>query len=390
MEKFADLTPYLSGANVRKYPNLAAIPTGGWQSAAWEDKIYGFPCWTSGNSFTGVLYYRGDVFESKGITPARSACGRPVSLGAELTSKAAGVYAFDMLWISVQQIFKAPPNGPGDFVIRTARCSPASTPRSSSPRWSSPTSCQVRLRPPERGGRRHQRRQAALLVRQGARDVRRNRCLELSDATSGQGANPRYVRAAFDVFSTTAPPPTIALGNSSGMTSYLSKSLSKTQIEEILELANYLAAPFGSYEYTLINYGVEGTDYTMTSTGPSYTKQGDNESSEAIYQQFVTPQSADQNFGSRRDPGLLRLAGQRGQARVQADVLEHEHHRSLAVPDGVQHGRARRHREPGDLRPRPWATSRPRWRTGRSPAARRCSTGTPPTSTTSTATVPDI
>ena len=40
-EKFADLTPYLSGSNIRKYPNLAAIPTGGWQAAAWDDKKIG-------------------------------------------------------------------------------------------------------------------------------------------------------------------------------------------------------------------------------------------------------------------------------------------------------------------------------------------------------------
>ena len=82
------------------------------------------------------------------------------------------------------------------------------------------------------------------------------------------------------------------------MTSYLSKSLSASQIEEILAVANYLAAPYGSYEYTLINYGVEGVDYTMASAGPTYTKQGDNEANQAIYQQLVTPQSAVTNFGA--------------------------------------------------------------------------------------------
>jgi putative aldouronate transport system substrate-binding protein len=48
----------------------------------------------------------------------------------------------------------------------------------------------------------------------------------------------------------------------------------------------------------MINYGVEGTDYTMASSGPSYTKQGDNEANQAIYQQLVTPQSAVSNFGA--------------------------------------------------------------------------------------------
>ena len=40
--------------------------------------------------------------------------------------------------------------------------------------------------------------------------------------------------------------------------SYLNKSLTKSQIEECLRIANYLAAPFGSYEYTLVNFGAPG------------------------------------------------------------------------------------------------------------------------------------
>jgi putative aldouronate transport system substrate-binding protein len=120
---------------------------------------------------------------------------------------------------------------------------------------------------------------------------------DAADATSGQAANKSYQRAGFDVFSSDGSTPTVFMEASSGMTSYLNKNLSPSQIEECLEIANYLAAPYGSYEYTLINYGVEGVDYTMTSAGPAYTKQGDNEANQAIYQQLVTPQSAVTNAG---------------------------------------------------------------------------------------------
>jgi putative aldouronate transport system substrate-binding protein len=298
-EKFADLTPYLSGSNIRKYPNLAAIPTGGWQAVAWEDKIYGFPCWTSGNSFTNLLYYRSDVFKSKGMNPSDVTTSDDLySLGAELTSKSAGVYAFDIIWGSIQQIFKAPPNGPGEFIIQNGKVltgydAPEFT-RGAQLRLQAH---QVRLRPPERARRRHERRQAALLVRPGARRDRRLRRLGHGGRAVGprreQGLRPRGLRPVL-LGRLHADHP---LGNSSGMTSYLSKSLSKTQIEEILELANYLAAPYGSYEYTLINYGVEGVDYTMASAGPTYTSQGNNEASQAIYQQLVTPQSAVTNTG---------------------------------------------------------------------------------------------
>lgn len=300
VEKFADLTPYLSGSNIRKYPNLAAIPTGGWQSAAWEDKIYGFPCWTSGNTFTGVLYHRGDVFKSKGIDPSQVKSADDLyALGAELTSKTAGVYAFDLLWYSIQQIFAAPPNGPGEFVIKSGKVVSAydTDEFAAALAYAYKIAKSGYMHPSAVAGDTNDSKQrfwsGKVLIESDGTGA-----WNLADNTSGQGANPAYVRSAFNVFASDGSTPKIALGNSSGMTSYLNKSLSKTQIEEILELANYLAAPFGSYEYTMINYGIEGSDYTMTSTGPSYTKQGDNEANQAIYQQLVTPQSAVSNFGA--------------------------------------------------------------------------------------------
>lgn len=297
--KFADLTPYLSGSNVRKYPNLAAIPTGGWQAAAWDDKIYGFPCWTSGNSFTNLLFYRADVFKAKGINPAEVTTSDDLyALGPELTSKTAGVYAFDLIWGAVQQIFKAPLNGPGEFVIQNGKVLTGYD----APEFIEALNFAYKLtksgymHPNALAGDTNDAKQRfwsgqALIESDGSG------AWDLADAESGQGANKAYVRSAFDIFSSDGSTPTIPLGNSSGMTSYLSKNLSSTQIEEILELANYLAAPYGSYEYTLINYGVEGADYTMTSAGPTYTSQGNNEANQAIYQQLATPQSAVTNTG---------------------------------------------------------------------------------------------
>ena len=299
VERFADLTPYLSGSNIRKYPNLAAIPTGGWQAAAWEDKIYGFPCWTSGQTFAGLLFYRGDVFKSKGIDASQVTTSDDLyALGAELTSKAAGVYAFDILWPSVQQIFKAPPNGSGDFIVQDGKVltgydAPEFLPALE---FAYKLAKSGYVHPDAIGGDTNDAKQrfwsGKVLVTfdgSGAWDA--------SDATSGQGANLGYVRSGFNVFSNDGSTPTIALENSSGMTSYLNRNLSSTQIEELLGIANYLAAPYGSYEYTLVNYGVEGTDYTVTSAGPTYTKQGDNEANMAIYEQLVTPQSAVTNTG---------------------------------------------------------------------------------------------
>ena len=60
--------------------------------------------------------------------------------------------------------------------------------------------------------------------------------------------------------------------------SYLKKTDDDARIEELLKAANFLAAPFGTAEYQLINYGVEGTHYTLDASGlPVPTDQAQTE-----------------------------------------------------------------------------------------------------------------
>jgi putative aldouronate transport system substrate-binding protein len=79
--------------------------------------------------------------------------------------------------------------------------------------------------------------------------------------------------------------------------SYLNKSLSPDQIKECLRLANFFAAPFGSYEYNLLNYGVEGVHYTMGPDGPVRTKEGSNTAADGIYTFFGSAQYSIFNAG---------------------------------------------------------------------------------------------
>jgi putative aldouronate transport system substrate-binding protein len=108
--KFADLTGHLAGDAVKKYPHLAAIPSGGWQAGAWQNRLYGIPSFTTQANFAAALFYRKDVFQAKGIDPASvNSADTLFALGKELTSTSANVWAFDMLWLMLQQIFKVPP-----------------------------------------------------------------------------------------------------------------------------------------------------------------------------------------------------------------------------------------------------------------------------------------
>jgi putative aldouronate transport system substrate-binding protein len=111
------------------------------------------------------------------------------------------------------------------------------------------------------------------------------------DAQQGRAANPKYLRGAFKLFSADGSRPTIALGAATSELSYLNKRLSPDQIEECLRIANFLASPFGSYEYTLINFGVEGVDWKMGPNGPTYTSTGQKEANEVTYGFLAAPSS---------------------------------------------------------------------------------------------------
>jgi putative aldouronate transport system substrate-binding protein len=56
-------------------------------------------------------------------------------------------------------------------------------------------------------------------------------------------------------------------GSPANIFSFLKKNDDPAKIEELLAVADFLASPFGTEEYQLINYGVEGTHYTLDEHG---------------------------------------------------------------------------------------------------------------------------
>ncbi|HIT76577.1 MAG TPA: hypothetical protein IAA98_13415 [Candidatus Avipropionibacterium avicola] len=94
---FTDLTPYLSGDNVAKYPNLANHPSAAWDMCTVDGKIWGVtnPRVIAGN----LLMTRGDVLESKGIDmmPDLSDGEDFLDLCKEVTDRSKGVFAIGQI-----------------------------------------------------------------------------------------------------------------------------------------------------------------------------------------------------------------------------------------------------------------------------------------------------
>jgi putative aldouronate transport system substrate-binding protein len=271
--QLADLTPYLSGDNIKKYRNLAAIPSGAWQAGAWGNKIYGIPSFSSGFVIAGTTFYRRDILEAKGITADQvTSAADLMALGKELTDTKAGVWAFDDVWTYLFPFW----NVPNKWKVDSGKL----IHKYETPEFLEALDWHYRL---AKSGYMH----PDALAGQNANATTRfygGKALiagggtgtwNLSDYQSGSAADKNYRRGSFDIFSADGKSaPRTFLGNSTSIMSYLNVKLRKEQIEELLAVADYLAAPYGSAEYTMVNFGVEGVHHTMADGVPSYTDAG--------------------------------------------------------------------------------------------------------------------
>lgn len=293
--RLADLTTYLGGEAILEYPNLAALPSGAWQCGIWNNRLYGIPTNADSLGFAGALYHRKDLLDAKGITPNVKTADDFMALGQEINNPKGGVWAFDDLLVYLYQVFKVPLGGwyLENGKIKNAGEHPAML------------ECLAWANKIAKAGLVHPDAIAGVNTSNPSRFMAGKVFIEGggtsgmsgSDAKSGTAGKAGYRRAMFPVFSFDGSTPTIALGGSSGYLSYLNKNLSPAQIKECLRIANFFAAPFGSSEYNLLNYGVEGVHYTMGADGPVRTSEGSNTAADSIYGFFSTPQTAVYNAG---------------------------------------------------------------------------------------------
>jgi putative aldouronate transport system substrate-binding protein len=161
-----------------------------------------------------------------------------------------------------------------------------------------------------------------------------------ADAQKGQAADKDYTRASFDFFTAAGSgTPQVPLQAATAWTSYLSKGLSAKQIEECLRLANYFAAPFGSVEYNLLNYGVEGVDYTMASTGPQLTASGTKYAGSIVttYNFLVSPNNTTYNAGY---PAVTRAVASWGQRNAKHGYQPLFYELNVTVPNSLSSANA--------------------------------------------------
>ncbi|WP_229401713.1 extracellular solute-binding protein [Micromonospora okii] len=259
---FEDLTDHLRGDAAAKYPYLAALPTGAWEYSVWGGRLAAVPFPTDG-PFAWALFQRRDLVVKAGLA-APTSPAELHELGRELTDPAKGVWAFGSVFDMVQQFY----------------------------------GCQQTWRRKPGGGLEHKFEnpayRAALeftaklfadglvhpdtVASKGADEKQLFKAGKIIMFQDGLGAwqgvqgEQSKVLPSFDmqpvpVFGASGGPAVIWGSEKPIFFTFLRKGLGADRVDELLRVLNWCAAPFGSREFELREYGVEGKHFTRAADG---------------------------------------------------------------------------------------------------------------------------
>lgn len=287
--KFADLGPYLSGDKVKKYPNLANIPTGSWQMSVFGEKLRGLPM--PNPPIGNAIFYRKDLLDDLGAELPKSTDDL-LAFGKEYTDAKSKRWAFDDLWVGVQFIYGLPLDAPHYWQLKDGKL----VHKVELPEYREALAFTRKLYD---GGYVHPDAKAGKDADSKIRFTS-GQVLIYGDGTGAwygmvneqASANPKFDMQALDYFSPDGSAPKLWQGDMAGIFSFINKDLPSEKIEELLGIVDFAAAPYGTKEFMMVNFGVEGTDYDIKDGVPVRTKAGIAEAQPATYVFFASPPPA--------------------------------------------------------------------------------------------------
>ncbi|MEV0182832.1 extracellular solute-binding protein [Streptomyces sp. NPDC050625] len=277
--KFADLGPYLSGDAVKDYPNLAAVPTDAWRRCIFGGKLRGLPMPAS--YVTNIVpLYRKDIFDKEGYEIPRSA-DEFMALAKEITNARAKRWACtDMKWTAFNSFGvlsgSEKPLGwnlvDGKLVYRIE-----TQEYLEALEWTRKLFAAGVVHPDAKLGKSSATdpgpKFAAAEFLIYNQDISQWWSRTAEQATQ----NPDYKIWGMDIWGHDGGDPALFATQPANIFAFINKKASESVIRDALAVANVTAAPYGTEEYMLTNYGVEGTHYTVKNGVPTKTTQGNNE-----------------------------------------------------------------------------------------------------------------
>ncbi|WP_338687105.1 extracellular solute-binding protein [Streptomyces acidiscabies] len=274
--KFADLGPYLSGDAVKEYPNLAAIPTDAWRRSIFGGKLRGLPMPASyvGNI---VPFYRKDIFDKKGYQVPTST-DEFMALAKEITAPKAKRWACgDMKWTAFGSfgVLSGGEKGLGWNLVDGKLIYRVETEAYlEALEWTRKLFAAGVVHPDAWLGK-------SQAVDPSTKFAAGEFLIYNNDMSSWWGQqsiqqthNPEFRIWGMDIFGHGGGAPQLWATQPAGIFAFINKSASEAVIRDALAVANVTAAPYGTKEYMLTNYGVEGTHYNLKDGAPVKTDQG--------------------------------------------------------------------------------------------------------------------
>ncbi|MFF4488981.1 extracellular solute-binding protein [Streptomyces sp. NPDC001544] len=277
--KFADLGPYLSGDKAKEYANLAAIPSDAWQRSIFGGKLLGLPM-PAPYVQNIVPLYRQDIFDKEGYKVPKSA-DEFTALCKEITSPKAKRWACgDMKWTAFNTfgVISGGEKPLGWTVVDGKMINRIETPEYlEALEWARKLMAAGYVHPQFRLGK-SQIGDPTPLFAKGEFLIWND---DISNWYGRQAAqmtqNPDFKVWGMDLWAHDGGTPTFWAANPAGIFAFVNKKASESVIHDVLAVANVTAAPYGTKEWMMTNYGVEGTHYTVKNGLPVKNDKGNNE-----------------------------------------------------------------------------------------------------------------
>ncbi len=264
-----DLSDHLSGDAVKDYPNLANIPTYAWEGMGRiAGRIHGLPIERA--KVQGAMFINREAFDRAGYRPGMSATdframakeasrGRKSALGASTVGFYG--YLYHAMWHGAPNQWRIE-NGKatdmyGTDAFKAALEYMAALRKDGSYNADATSVSQVDLKTQFYNGSVRSMTDGWGAVISNAQGIKDEFTLDVAEPYAVDGTTPVYQqnRGCF------------------GYT--VIKKASKERVRLMLRVLNWLASPFGSKEYELMHYGVEGTHFTYDKSGdPVATETG--------------------------------------------------------------------------------------------------------------------
>ncbi|MEU1105562.1 extracellular solute-binding protein [Streptomyces tibetensis] len=278
ISKFADLGPYLSGDKVKEYPNLAAIPTDAWRRSIFGGKLRGLPM-PAPSAPSMVPLYRQDIFEKEGYEVPKS-CDEFMALAKEITNARAKRWAcLDMKWTAFQAfgVLSGSEKPLGWNLVDGKLVNRIETEEFlEALEWSRKLFAAGVVHPDSMMGKNAP--DAGPKFAAGEFLIYPNNISQWWGRTAEQATqNPDFKIWGMDIWGHDGGDPSLWADQPAGIFAFVNKKASESVIRDVLAVANVTAAPYGTKEYMMTNYGVEGTHYTVKDGVPVKNDKGNIE-----------------------------------------------------------------------------------------------------------------